>query len=203
MAKSILDYFLPKITIDLKLKKIFENVANVLLYGAGLGLGIAALVLHGAFVVAPLLLTAVFAMRFAASIARMFDQNRYASFEHKSKTAGNTAKSFEIASLLVLGGALVAAGSIFAPAVAAFLGISTLFSQIAGCVAGGLFVLAAVAKMFAGSTIERRDFELSAGTPLASYKLNLDKSNSIPINMGFEGKLQFYYNEKNNMDEKK
>ena len=184
LAKGIFNYVLANSNICPRAKATFVNLPNVLLYGAGLGLGIAALVLHGAFAVAPFLLTAVFAMRFAASIDRMFDQNRYASFKRKSKTAGNIAKGFELASLFVLGGALVVAGSIFAPAVAAFLGISALFSQIAGCVAGGLFVLAAFAKIFVGQTIEQKDFELSTGMPLNQLQLNemnLEDSNFLQM----------------------
>ncbi|MBQ9491195.1 MAG: hypothetical protein IJU86_00240 [Firmicutes bacterium] len=196
LAKGVFSYASAK--LNPKTKAILENAPNVLLYGAGLGLGIAALVLNGAFAVAPFLFAAIFLMRTIASFARMFDHSKfYPLFPMKES---KIAKGFEIASLFVLGGALVVAGSMFAPAVAAFLGISALFSQIAGCVAGGLFVLAAFAKIFVGQKIERKDFALSTGMSLnQSQKFigpNLVNSSFVPISSGLGGNQVYLNNNK-------
>ncbi len=185
LAKGVFSYASAK--LNSKMKAILENAPNVLLYGAGLGLGIAALVLNGAFAVAPFLFAAIFLMRTIASFARMI-----------SKTPGKIAQGFEFASLFVLGGALVVAGSMFAPAVAAFLGISALFSQIAGCVAGGLFVLAAFAKIFVGPTIELKDFALSTGMSSNDLqqliKSNLGDRNFVQIIKGLDEEKSYINN---------
>ena len=159
VAKSVFDYFGPRMPKSKPmLKHILTklNIPDTILYGAGLALGIMALIMNGAFAVAPVFFVAVFACRTIASFLRMFGNSR---------RCARIAKSLEVMSLFLIAGLLLGAGIMFAPAIATSLGVSALFVKIAGCVAGGLFALAAAAKIWVGTKIESQDLLISGVLP--------------------------------------
>ena len=179
LAKGILNYFSQKLDMELhpKLQCFLNNLPDALLYGFGLALGIMALVMNGAFVVVPVLFATVFLMRIATSILRMFNPEKLKNLDNPyavetqldrylTRFQGvfyKIAKILDVSSLILVGALLLIAGIMFAPTIAAALGISALFVKIAGFVAGSLFFFAAGAKIWAGTSIEIFDSQIATG----------------------------------------
>lgn len=179
LAKGILNYFSQKLDMDVHPKRqcFLNNLPDALLYGVGLALGIMALVMNGAFVVVPVLFATVFLMRIATSILRMFNPEKLKNLDNPyavetqldrylTRFQGvfyKIAKILDVSSLILVGALLLIAGIMFAPTIAAALGISALFVKIAGFVAGSLFFFAAGAKIWAGTSIEIFDSQIATG----------------------------------------
>lgn len=177
LAKGVFNYFSRKIDSQNspKLKPFLDNLLDVVLYGAGLGLGIMALILNGAFAIAPVLFATVFLMRTAASVFRIFNKDSERTMPAK------IARGLEVASLFLVGGLLLVSAIAFAPTIAAFLGLPALFCQIAGCIAGGLFAFAALAKMLVGSKIELFDTLIATGNSKREEAIDKIKSVNNPM----------------------
>ena len=162
---------------------IIKNLPDILLYASGFALGIFSLVLTGGLAPVPIILTTVvFALRTIASICNIFQQ--------KSQTARNLAIKFEAASLATIGCVLIISVILFAPAIAALIGTSTLFVKITLLITGFLFALSAITKFWIGSKLKELE-EVNI-----SFSSELDDKSTSVITPLHKSKFKSHLNQK-------
>ena len=124
---------------------LFANIFNTLLYGVGMALGVATLILNGSFTVIPIVFTAIFTLRTVASICDVF------SGGNSVQNIGKVARLLKTISFLVGVLAFGAAVFSFAPAVAFSLVVPVSFVKVVGSIGMGVCALAMFTEMFIGN----------------------------------------------------